>query len=203
MTAATTLPPTPTFEPPTHLLKRFTVDEYHKMIQAGALDEEARFELLEGWVVYKVTKNPIHDMTVDLVHELLSDRATGCRVRSQSAITTADSEPEPDVVVAAGPAIRYKKKHPGPEDIALVVEVSDSSLARDRDEKLIIYARAGIPVYWIVNLQEQVVEVYSDPTGPSVLPTYRATHHFFLNDAVPFAVGGQTLPPIPVRDIFP
>jgi hypothetical protein len=203
MTVAISLPPTPTFEPPVHLLKRFTVDEYHKMIQAGALDEEARFELLEGWIVYKVTKNPIHDMTVDLVHDLLRDRVTGWRVRSQSAITTADSEPEPDVVVAAGPAVQYKEQHPGPKDIALVVEVSDSSLNRDRNEKLIIYARAAIAVYWIVIRQEQVVEVYTDPTGPSVRPTYRGTHHFVLDNAVPLAVGGKNLPPIPVREIFP
>jgi hypothetical protein len=128
---------------------------------------------------------------------------TGWRVRSQSAITTADSEPEPDVVVAAGPATHYKEQHPGPKEIALVVEVSDSSLNRDRTEKLIIYARAAIPVHWIVNLQEQVVEVYTDPTGPAVRPTYRGTDRFFLDDAVPLAVGGNKLPPIPVRDILP
>jgi Uma2 family endonuclease len=203
MTVATSLPPAPTFAPPTGQLKRFTVDEYHKMIQAGALDEDARFELLEGWIVYKVTKNPLHDMTVDLVHELLSDRVKGWRVRSQSAITTADSEPEPDVAVAEGPATKYKNKHPGPKDLALVVEVSDSSLDRDRDDKLIIYARAAIPVYWIVNLPDRVVEVYTDPSGPAARPTYRKTDTYHPNGSVPLSVAGQTLPPIPVRDILP
>ena len=203
MTVATSLPPTSTFAPPAGQLKRFTVDEYHKMIQAGVFDEDARFELLEGWIVSKVTKNPLHDMTVDLVHDLLRDRVSGWRVRSQSAITTSDSEPEPDVAVAQGPATRYKINHPGPTDLALVVEVSDSSLGRDRNEKLIVYARAAIPVYWIVNLPDQVVEVYTDPSGPAARPTYRKTDTFHPKDAIPLIVAGQTLAPIPVRDILP
>jgi Uma2 family endonuclease len=201
MTAAT-LPATLAFEPPQHLLKRFTVEEYHKMIQSGALDEEARFELLEGWIVYKVTKNPVHDSTVDRVQELLRDRLKGYRVRVQSAITTADSEPEPDVVAAIGPASRYNTHHPGPADIALVVEVADSSLPRDRAKRL-IYARAGISVYWIVNLPEQVVEVYSDPTGPAAVPAYNKVERYLPPESVPLTVGGQTLPPIFVREILP
>jgi Putative restriction endonuclease len=201
MTVATSLPPTSPFEPPKHLLKRFTVEEYHRMIRAGALDEEDRFELLEGWVVYKVTKNPLHDATVDRVQEVLRDRLPGYRIRVQSAITTADSEPEPDVVAAIGPASRYNDHHPGPPEIVLVVEVADSSLPRDRAKRT-IYARARISVYWIVNLPEHVVEVYTDPTGPDLNPVYRGTQQFVLNDAVPLSVGGQPLPPIPVNDIF-
>jgi len=203
MTLAPALPPTSTFAPPTGLLKRFTVDEYHKMIQAGVFEEDDRFELLEGWIVHKVTKNPIHENTIDRLQDALRARLPNYRIRLQSAITTADSEPEPDVTVAVGPATRYDTRHPGPLDIPLVVEIADSSLLRDRRDKLVIYARAAIPVYWIVNLPDLVVEVYADPSGPAGRPTYRKTDTYYQNDSVPLAVGGQSLAPIPVRDILP
>jgi Uma2 family endonuclease len=195
-------PDPPVFVPPPSSVKRFTVEEYHKAIEAEAVDADERVELLEGWIVYKVTHNPIHDMTVDRVQEALRDRVSkDWRIRVQSAITTQDSEPEPDVVVAQGPATRYRQRHPGPQDIALLVEVADSSLDRDRD-KATVYARAGISVYWIVNLPESIVEVYADPTA-SPRPKYQTSMRFGLADSVPLSVAGQPLRPILVRDLLP
>src|SRR5438874_1639383 len=99
------------FVPSPDSIKRFTVDEYHRMIDADALSADDRVELLEGWVVYKGTHNPLHDTTVDRVQELLRDRVEKIwRIRIQSAITTSDSEPEPDVVIAQGPADRYTRR---------------------------------------------------------------------------------------------
>jgi Uma2 family endonuclease len=186
-------------------LRRFSVEEYHELIRIGMLKGEERVELLEGWIVYKMTHNPLHDVVVDRVQEALRDRVDRreWRVRVQSATTTTDSEPEPDVVVARGPAERYLQRHPGPEDIALLVEVADSSLARDRGQKLRLYARAGITVYWIVNLPEAVVEVYSDPSGPVAAPEYRTSERFRKGDAVPLRIAGRALASIPADELLP
>ncbi|MDB5319245.1 MAG: hypothetical protein JWN40_876 [Phycisphaerales bacterium] len=174
------------------------------MILAGILKEDDPVELLEGWIVYKVTHNPLHDATVDQVQEAIRNRISkDWRIRVQSAITTSDSEPEPDVVVAQGPATRYAKRHPGPADIALLIEVADSSLDRDRNEKAPLYARAGIALYWIVNLQESLVEVYSDPAGPTLAPKYQKLERFGINDSVSLTIGGQIIAPIPVTEILP
>jgi len=191
----------PTFVPQPELLRRFTVDEYHRLIQADVFGADARVELLEGWIVYKMTHNPLHDSTVDKVQEILRDRiGKDWRVRVQSAITTSDSEPEPDITIAKGPASRYAKRHPGAKDIALIVEVADSSLDRDRNEKGALYARAGIAVYWIINLPESVVEVYSK-IGRN--RRYASPQRFGLKDSVPLSIAGLVLPPIPVREVTP
>lgn len=197
-------PNPPTFVPAPGEVKRFTVEEYHRFIQAGAFHPEERVELLDGWMVYKVTHNPLHDAVVDQVQEAIRKRVSEeWRVRVQSAITTADSEPEPDVVVARGPASRYLAAHPGPADIALLVEVADSSLNRDRVEKARLYARAGIDQYWIVNLPESLVEVYRQATGAGAAATYSEPQRFGINDSIPLAIGGQSLSPIPVKEILP
>jgi hypothetical protein len=191
----------PTFVPQPELLRRFTVDEYHRLIQADVFGADARVELLEGWIVYKMTHNPLHDSTVDRIQEILRDRISkDWRVRVQSAITTTDSEPEPDIVIAKGPASRYAKKHPAPADIALIVEVADSSLDRDRNEKGIIYAHAGIAIYWIINLPESVVEVYSKPSRAG---RYGKPQRFGIKDSVPLFIAGKSLPPIPVIELLP
>src|SRR5688572_3142360 len=103
-------PPPPPYQRP------FTVDEYHRLIETGVLKEDDPVELLEGWIVFKMPRNPPHDTTIDTVQEALRQKLQppAWRVRVQSAITTSDSEPEPDVVVAAGPPSRYLKRHAGP-----------------------------------------------------------------------------------------
>ncbi len=176
--------------PPPFPVRRFTVDEYHRMIQSGILTEDDRVELLEGWIVPKMPHNPPHDSVLDQVQEaLLKALPQGWRVRVQSAITTADSEPEPDIVVAPGPASRYRTRHPGPADIVLLVEVADSTLANDRGMKAQLYARAGIVVYWIVNLVDAQVEVYTDPTGPDPSPRYRQRSDHHPGDSLTFPAG--------------
>src|SRR5215217_6477795 len=97
MTLAT--PPTPSAaQSLVNSMRRFSVDEYHQLLEIGLLAEDERVELLEGWIVQKMTHNPIHDATVDRLAELLRDRVPrSWRLRIQSAITTADSEPEPDI----------------------------------------------------------------------------------------------------------
>jgi Uma2 family endonuclease len=194
----------PRFIPSATSLKRFTVDEYHRMIEAGAFEDDQPVELLEGWIVYQMGHNPPHDVVVKLVAMLLDRAIPGTwHTRTQSSITTTDSEPLPDVAVVAGTPRDYLSRHPSSQDIALVVEVSDASLDRDRREKAPLYARAGISTYWIVNLQESTIEVHTDPTGPDPQPRYRATTRHGIADAVPLLIPAQPPASIPVKDLLP
>jgi Uma2 family endonuclease len=175
-------------------VRRFSVDEYHRMIQAGILTEEDQVELLEGLIVPKMPHNPPHDAVLDQAQETLRKvLPPGWRLRVQSAITTADSEPEPDIVVAPGPANRYRARHPEPADIAMLSEVSDSTLTYDRGPKATLYARAGIAVYWIINLVDMQVEVHTDPTGPDPAPCYRQQRIYRVGDAITMAIGSTTI----------
>jgi Uma2 family endonuclease len=190
--------------PPPLPLRRFTVDEYHRMIEDGFFAEDERFELLEGWIVAKMTRKPPHDAVIELIHETLRGMLpVGWHIRAQSAITMADSEPEPDLAVVRGAIRDYMGRHPGPADLALVVEVADSTLATDRDFKGRIYARAGIPVYWIVNLVDQRVEVYTTPTGPDANPGYRKRRDFEAGDTLPLLIEGREVARIEAREFLP
>ena len=159
-------------------LTRFTVDEYHQMIQAGIIGEDDNVELLEGWIVPKMGRNPPHDTMISIVEAVLPPLLPkGLFCRGQSAITTTSSEPEPDIAVIRGTQRNSWGRHPGPADMAQVIEVADSSLSRDRTIKGPIYAAAAVPVYWIINLVDSQIEVYTNPTGPDPAPVYR-THGF-------------------------
>lgn len=178
--------------PPAIPMRWFSVDEYHRMIDAGVFAEDEQFELLEGWIVGKMTRKPRHDATIMDLHEVFRTMLpAGWCVRGQSAVTTSDSEPEPDIAIARGGSADYVDRHPGPADLAVVVEVSDSTLARDRDLKGRVYARAGVSVYWVVNLVDQVVEVYTDPTGPTAAPAYRTRRDHIAGDPIPLLLPGS------------
>ncbi|HWG42575.1 MAG TPA: Uma2 family endonuclease [Gemmataceae bacterium] len=188
---------------PTIPVYRFTVEQYHRMIEQGILTEHDRVELLEGWIAPKMTHNPPHDCSVLLGQtELLSRLSADWIVRVQSAITTRDSEPEPDLVMARGPARRYARAHPKQDDIALLIEVADSTLEDDRLEKARLYARARIAMYWIINLIDLQVEVYTVPkTGRS--PAYRQRRDYSIKDSIPLLIEGQNFGLISVRDLLP
>ena len=201
--SVTTLPHWQATQVPLFPVRRFTVDEYHRIMQAGVLTENESVELLEGWIVDKMPHNPIHDATIDQTAEVLRGRLpSGWRMRIQSAITTDDSEPEPDLVVVLGPASRYAACHPGPQDIALLIEVADSSLAHDRDVKVRLYARVGIAIYWIINLVDLQIEVYTQPSGPIANPGYRQHQTYRTGEVIPLVVAGQKEPPVAVRDLL-
>jgi Uma2 family endonuclease len=144
-------------------LRRFTVQEYHRMGEAGILTDADRVELLESWVAEKMIHRPTHGAVIELTEAALRRLLlSGWRVRVQSAITTEESEPEPDLVLVSGPLRQHLERHPRPPEIGLVVEVAETSLGRER-AKVRLYARAGIAAYWIVNLVDSQVEMYSQP----------------------------------------
>lgn len=146
-------------------VKRFTVDEYHRLIELGFLTEGDRLELIRGELIEMASKGMPHvfcnGVLCRQLDRILGDRAV---IRGQDPITISHySEPEPDVVIAVGDEQDYLGHHPYPENILLVVEVSDSTLRYDQTVKLLLYAEAGIAHYWIVNLEAQQVERYSQP----------------------------------------
>lgn len=181
-----------------------TVPQYHAMIDAGALESGAPIELLEGWLVTKMIKNPPHSASTSKTRRQLSMLVPdGWSVDSQEPVTTADSEPEPDVSVIRGLREAYIQRHPGPEEVGLLVEVADASLNRDRGWKKRIYATSRIPVYWIVNLVDRQIEVFTGPSGPDDRPDYKTREIFLAGHEVPVVLDGREVGRIAVRDLLP
>jgi Uma2 family endonuclease len=190
-------------ELPPWRVHRFTVKQFQRMIESGVFGAEDRVELLEGWVINKVTQNPPHAVALELAQALLRALLpAGWHVREQKPITTPDSQPEPDLVVVQGLPRRYAKRHPTPRDVAVVVEVADETLLKDRTSKARLYARARLPVYWIINLVDAKVEVYTRPKRGKI-PAYRERRDYGQDESVPFSVAGQELGLIAVRDLLP
>jgi Uma2 family endonuclease len=185
-------------------IARFSVARYQRMIETGILTSEDKVELLENYVVLKMPRNPPHDGTVQFVAKrLVRFIPAGWEMRSQLAVVLSDSQPEPDFAVARGDERTYLTKHPTVSDVALVIEVADSSLLRDQRDKTRIYARAGIPVYWIINLVDRRVEVYSQPSGLTAVPAYGAFRMFQPGDGVPLVLDGAPDTAVPVSDLLP
>jgi Uma2 family endonuclease len=206
MTALMAPPALPVVTPasPGLTLRRFSVDEYHRMLHSGIIREDEPYELLEGWIVEKMSHNPPHDLVVGLVDdEFIRLVPAGWFRRGQSSVTTSDSEPEPDLALVRGKRRDYEGRHPAPDDMGLVVEVADSSLVRDRIVKARIYARGGVPVYWIVNIQEEQVEVYTKPTGNCDAPAFGVRQDYRRGDAVPLMLGDVEIGRIAVDDLLP
>jgi Uma2 family endonuclease len=190
---------------PPEVVSRLSVDQYHQMIAAGILDEDTPVELLDGWLVPKMTKNPPHRIATDCVRNALQGvLPAGWYVSSQDAITLSTSEPEPDCAVIRGSSSRdYPDRNPGAHDVALVVEVADASLRRDRTTKKRIYAAAGIPFYWIVNLVDKCVEVYTDPSGPTKAPDYQHRRDCAAEDEILVVLDGRQVGVVQVRGVLP
>ena len=165
------------------LRRRFTMDEYHLMGQVGILGEDDRVELLEGEIVEMAPIGSRHQATVDRLTELFSRRAVDtASIRVQGPVRLAgDSEPEPDLTLLRRRADFYATAHPGPEDVLLLVEVSDTSTEYDREVKIPLYARYGIIEVWLVSLGDGVVEVYRNPTGQGYRDVSQADRGQALN----------------------
>jgi Uma2 family endonuclease len=184
-------------------IRRFSVDEYHTMIETGILNDEDKVELLEGYVVARMPCNPPHDVVIQRLNKrLLRQVPAGWEVRVQSAIELIDSEPEPDIALARGDDYTFATRHPKASDIGMTTEVSDSTLARDQQDKARIYARAGIPIYWIVNLPDQQIEVYTNPTGSGLAVTYGPPQKYRAGDFVPVVLDGVPVAQIAVSEIL-
>lgn len=185
---------------------RLTVAQYHDMIEHAILTTEDPVELLEGLLVRKMPKNPPHTLSLRLIRIALAALfpvGSGFFVSTQDPVTLDESEPEPDSGVVRGHERDYALRHPGPADMPLIAEVSDSTLARDRGLKKTIYAKERVPVYWIVNLVDRRIEVYTDPTGPCDEPDYRQHRDYGPGESVPVVIDGREVGQIAVNDVLP
>ena len=197
---------------PSEPVWRLSVEQYHQIIRAGILTKDDPIELLEGWLIQKMPKNPRHRAATKLTRDALEAIVPrGWYVDSQEPITLSDSEPEPDVIIVRGDTRDYLDRHPGVADLGLVVEIADSTLERvraalrmqHRSLKQRLYARAGISVYWIVNLSQQQLEVYTQPNNSTETPTYEQSQFYSLGSRVTVAIATQTIGSITVDDLFP
>lgn len=189
---------------PTDPIWRLDIDQYHQMTQLGILTDDDPVELLEGWLVTKMPKNPPHRLSTQLTREVIARLLPPhWHVNDQEPITTDDSEPEPDVTIVRGERRQYLERHPVPHEIALVVEVSDTTLQRDRTSKKRLYARAAIPVYWIINLDEQQVEVYTVPSGDTDEPDYQQRQDYRGAEPISLMLDGQEIGQVVVSEILP
>lgn len=148
---------------------RWTPEQYHRLIEAGFFDD-GRVELLEGLIWDMAGQMTPHTTGIRLTQLCLEEVFAGTfEVRVQMPVTLPDgTEPEPDVAVAPGTPFDYLEHHPGPDELLLAVEVSDSTLAKDRGLKLTAYAKAGVVECWIVNLVQQQLEVYRRPSPAGI-----------------------------------
>jgi Uma2 family endonuclease len=147
--------------------KMFTADEYHRMAGAGIFGEDDHIELIEGEIVRMAAIGSRHAACVGRLTQLFVTRFLGkAIVWGQNPVRIGNySEPEPDIALLNPREDFYARSHPGPGDVLLIVEVSDSSLEYDREVKLPLYAKAGIREVWIVNLKTSCVEVHTNPSG--------------------------------------
>jgi Uma2 family endonuclease len=182
---------------PVEPIWRISVERYHDMIAKGNLTDEDPVELLEGWLVYKMPRNAEHIHATETLRDLLPGLiGPNYCMNSQEPITLADSEPEPDGAILRGARGDFRRRKPNLSDVALVIEVADTTLRRDRSTKKRIYARAAIPVYWIVNLPDRQIEVFTDPVpqaAPLGEPDYRGTAIFGITDQVPIILDGAPM----------
>jgi Uma2 family endonuclease len=146
--------------------KRFSIAEYHRLGELGFFGLDERVELIRGELIKMAAKGRLHSFCNSLLVEelvILLTRRARVRVQDPIILSTTDSEPEPDVVIARNRSDNYLASHPEPADILLVIEVSDSTLKYDREIKLSLYAEAGISNYWIFNLVDNQLEMHSEP----------------------------------------
>jgi len=184
--------------------RRFTVDEYHVMIRHGILSEDDNIELLDGYLVHKMSRNPPHDAALQLFQSAVPPcLPTGWCLRMQSAITLPTSEPEPDGAVVRGNTRTYVSTHPLLRDVGMVAEIAESSLDSDRIDKGPIYAAASIPHYWIINLIDRQIEAYSGPSGPGPNPHYSQRTDYRSGSHIPLVLDGIEVAQIAVDDLLP
>lgn len=172
--------------------RRWTREEYDRLIELDVLHEDDPIELVEGRMIVAEPQNDPHARAVELAGDALRAAfGAGWRIRVQLPMALGqDSEPEPDIVIIRGTPFDAPPGHP--TVASLVVEVADSSLRLDRGLKARVYARAGIPECWIVNLAERVVEIYREPVSDS---PRRAAYR-----SASIARPGETLAPLAAPD---
>jgi Uma2 family endonuclease len=178
---------------------RLTVTEYDGMVAKGAFDGlTKKIELIQGEIQAMNPAGPVHDDLIEYLNDWSVQNVdrTKIRVRIQSGLSLPDldSRPEPDVLWVK--SRRYLERHPEAADVLLLIEVSDSSLTSDRDQKAQLYAGAGIVEYWIVNMADEAIHIYRDPQRSG----YRTLHTVSAGDSATPLI--QPTASLKVADLF-
>jgi Uma2 family endonuclease len=187
-------------------LYRMSLEKYEAMVSSGVFSKRDRVHLVEGLLVALMTENPPHSVACELTSAALRRiKPSGWHIRVDRPvrIPSRASSPEPDIVLARGEIRDYLKWHPDPSNVALVVEVSDTSLAEDRTLMQRAYGGGAIPRYWIINLVDRQVEVYSQPSGPEEPIGYRHCEVFRPGQDIPVVIDGIEVGHIAVAEILP
>jgi Uma2 family endonuclease len=182
-------------------LYRLSIEKYEAMVASGLFTRHDRFHLIDGLLVAKMIADPPHCAASDATRmHIESLLPSGWHVRNDRPlrIWNGASVPEPDLVVAREIIWDYQDRHPEPADVALIVEIASTSLYEDRGMAQ-IYGAGGIPMYWIVNLNDRRVEVHSD-RGPKGYQSHRIHSE---DQSVPLVIDGRELGQIPVSDMLP
>ncbi len=178
---------------------RFTVDQYHNMIQTGVFHEDDRVELIHGEIVDMTPIGKDHSSVVDQLNRHFNRIPNNTPlVRIQNPILIADhSEPQPDLTIVRFRTDYYRKTLPTPSDVLLLIEVADSSLLADRRVKVPLYAKAGIPEVWVIDLTAKSIEVLRDPIDSQ----YRTSYNF----KAPQSIAPATFPDyfLKLAELFP
>ncbi len=180
---------------------KMTREQYHRLGELGFFGDQ-RVELIEG-EVYMTTMGPEHGFTVNrFIHSLVPQfTSEQYHARVQTPLTIGESEPQPDLAVVEGKLEDYRTQHP--TTALLVIEISDTTLQFDRTHKASLYASAGIPEYWIVNLAERVLEVYREPAPMDDAP-FRAGYKLSRRTTQDETISPLFDPElkIPVKELF-
>ena len=145
------------------IIYKWSLDEWHELVDSGVLAGKP-VELLEGNIVEMSPEEIEHSYTNQSVSDYLTQLLQGkAHIRDSHPITLDNSEPEPDIAVVQLPATIYRQHHPFSENIYLLIEVSNRTLKKDLEEKIITYARNGIPEYWVIDLKNKKLIVHTRP----------------------------------------
>ena len=198
--ATTTRPTTAGLHP-----YRLTIPEYLALGSAGTGLDHPRVELLDGIIVQKMTRYAPHVFTVLRVAAFLRQLMSADHLISEEKPVELSPRwlPEPDIAVLVGPDTRYEGALPAAQDVALIVEVSDSTYRTDRGIKWRKYAAARVPTYWIVNLSKRQVEVFQQPVGTGTNAAYNSIEVFGTDSSVPVVIADQEVGRLNVADLLP
>jgi len=187
---------------PPHLM---TADRYERLVEVGGFGADDPVFLWNGRLVEKMPNGRPHSLTsMKLLYTLVRTIPDGWHAVHEVPLKIGmSSMPEPDLMVVRGDPDDYLDRSRTARDVAIVIEVSDSSVAQDSVTKLRAYAIDGVPVYWIANLPSRRIFVHSDPTGPAENPAYREHREFGVGDEIPLVLDGIEVGRVVVREILP
>ncbi len=190
----------PPIQPSPH---RFSVEQYHRMIEAGVLTRADRVQLLEGVIVDMTPIGIAHAYAVQgLMRALVRILPDGWDVFVQQPVSMAGSEPEPDLAIVRGSYSDYSDRRPTAADVAVLIEVAETSLEIDR-KKIAIYARAGVPEYWLVNLPDRQIEIRRGPKTGAADPGYETFVVISAESKVPLVLDGKVVGEIALSRVYP